>query len=371
MLQEPTTTNEEPSLISDLRSPTPAPTDDGWDAFLQSVPGGEFYQSRAFARLKEMDGWRVARIVLQEDGVVQAGFQLTFRRTRFGPIGYVSRGPVLRGPTAALIDTVIDALLEQARKLHLRALLVHPPASGPPLDALLRQRGFLANRLQRIITATLVVDVAAGPDSTRARMNRTTRREIRQAASRGVTVREGTMDEVGLFYELMLETCRRQGTAPNPARADMLAGLWRGLPAPALGRLTFADCDGKTVAGLFCIGFNRRLSIWKKGSLPEYLERRPVHLLYDEAFQWAAANHYRVCDFCGLQRAIADGILSGEPMPPELLKSRDMLNLGFGGRPELLAEPLVHFPNRILRHCYRCFLVNPLGARVMKRYYSC
>src|ERR1017187_3150477 len=74
---------------------SPELEDPYWDDFLKATPLGHFQQSSLWARAKDIEGWRPVRMILTLDGQIAGGFQILTAHTRFGLIGYVSKGPVV------------------------------------------------------------------------------------------------------------------------------------------------------------------------------------------------------------------------------------------------------------------------------------
>jgi lipid II:glycine glycyltransferase (peptidoglycan interpeptide bridge formation enzyme) len=318
--------------------------DHAWDRFLGATALGQYQQTSVWARVKATRGWRCERTLLWDEDRLLGGFQLLHRRTRFGKLGYVTKGPVLATETSVPVDACIGALRRAARRLGLRALVAQPPdASG--LEPLLLDAGFDHAPLLRVDDANLVIDLDAELEQ---RVPAATRKRVRQAARRGVTVREGRGDELGTFYALMAKTCERRGVVPNPSESA-LRELWRLFAAEADVRVSFAEVDGEPVAGLLCLGHGDCLTIWKKGWNGAASDARPNHGLYHETLLWARDSGYRVCDFGGLERSIATTLLRGEPLSAEQRAGRDFFNLTFGGRPVLLPRPLILFPTRLHR----------------------
>ena len=120
------------------------------------------------------------------------------------------------------------------------------------------------------------------------------------------------------------------------------------------------------IAGLFCISFGKQVSLWKKGSMPEFFPLHAMELLYHETFSWAHAHGYKYCDFGALNRGIAESLIQGKPLSFDQKKSRDIFNLGFGGQPVLLPEAYIYFSNLLLT-IYRLFIRGGLGARYLKK----
>ena len=354
--------------------PMYSPEDRAWDSFLLCSPLGEFQQSSAWARWKRLGGWIPARTLLKSDGRVVGGFQMLWRSTRFGRIGYVSRGPAVQPETDELTDNAITALVSKCKELDLTAVIVQPPADSRFGNLQLARHGFIKWPGTSIIGATLRIDVSQGERAILSGIRRTTLQQIRKAERDKITIRQGNLNDVGIFYDLMTETCRRQRSKPNPGSVEELRELCRGLELITPSRLTIAENDGQPVSGLFCILFGRTLTLWKKGSIPKALRLHSMELLYREAIFYAASHGFDVCDFVSLKRSIGESLLAGRKPTHDESRGRDVFNLGFGGYPVLLPDPMLLFNNRFVHHCFRIFHEMPIlrqfAATIADRAYS-
>lgn len=341
--------------------------DAAWDMFLQQTSLGEFQQTSCWAKVKQIDGWECLRVVLTSNQKIFGGFQVLWRASRWGRIGYVSKGPVAENENKETVMLLVDLLGRAARQLRLIALMVHPPENSRLFSSLLPQARFVPNKLMSIITATLMVDVSNGVKSVEALMRRTTRKKHRRAIRNGIVIREGNERDIGIFFRLMLDTCKRQGVNPVPSTERALMELWRSFRNIGGCRLTLADYDGRTIAGLFCIPFGKIVRFWKKGSMPEHLHLHPVEMLYHEAMSWACSKGYHYCDFVSIDRKIAESLINGISLTENQKKSRDFFNLGFGGHPVILPEAYIYFPNSLLFNGYRLLIDNDFIFRYFKK----
>ena len=126
-------------------------------------------------------------------------------------------------------------------------------------------------------------------------------------------------------------------------------------PAKAI-RLTFAECEGHTPAGLLCLAFGDRVSIWKEGWDGTHSHWYAGAVLEDAMFEWAHRDGYKLCDICSLSRATALHLLGGGEPTPETVSSRDLFNVRFGGYPKILSPAQIYLPNPVLRWGYRNIL---------------
>lgn len=354
----------------DLFGSTIAVDDPEWDQFVENSPFGEFQQTNAWARYKQTAGWKPLRILLREDGRISSGGQILWRQTRLGRIGYISKGPVISDPQGPMPDVLAKELTRAARQHRLTALIVQPPSCDQSADAVLRRNRFSQSPLVDTITASLQVDVSAGVESIEAAMNKTSRNQIRQAMRKKITVRHGGEEDIGDFFRLMCRTAERIGVRPNPYSAEALRELYRALRGDDHCRITFAELDNRRLAGIFCIHFKDIVYVWKKGANQEDLKHHPVDLLYHDVFCWAHTKGSRCCDFCSMDRTIAENLKNGMPLTKEQLASRDFYHLRFGGKPILMPGAYVYFPNPLARLAHRGLLKSPPLLRVMKKRFA-
>ncbi len=327
--------------------------DPEWDAFLQGSHLGHFQQSSLWAQAKLADGWKPIRFLLQVDGRLAGGFQILTRQSRVGKIGYISKGPVLESEDPALLEYIVKQVVWVVRTCRIRALIAQPPDESRLNGALLARHLFLPNHLVDVISATLLVDLAGGMADIEKQMRKSMLMQVNRARRRGVTIREGDERDVGVFFSLMASTCERQGTRPSPHTESAMMALWNAFHPCGAIRLTLAECEGETVAGLLCLRFGPRVTAWKKGWSGKYSDRYPNQLLSYEAIEWAQRTGANVLDFAAMRRDIAEAMLEGKAPVKEWESSRDWFNLGFGNRPQLLPESKIYISNPLARFLYK------------------
>jgi len=327
--------------------------DEDWDAFLQTTPLGQFQQSSMWARAKSVEGWKPLRVKLRKDGMVLGGFQLLYKRSRIGRIGYVSKGPVVAGGDGDLSRRCVMEVKRQAARLRLIGVIVQFPDLAEGSEESLPELGFVPERLRSVITASLWFDLGClGEELLRQIPTAETRRRIRQAQRKGVTLRVGGPDDLPLFFSLMVETCRRQGVRPNPSSLDALAALYTPFNKAGLGQILIASVDQTPLAALLCLACGDRMTIWKKGWNSLRSDCNPNHFLYYACLERGTNGRARFCDFASLAPGIASNLIRGIPLDPDQLKSRDAFHLSFGGRPVQLPGAWAWFQNPVVRWSY-------------------
>ncbi|MDH7502115.1 MAG: GNAT family N-acetyltransferase [Verrucomicrobiota bacterium] len=272
---------------------------------------------------------------------------LLHKRSRFGPVGFVNKGPVLAEETPEAVAGAIDAVCRTAKELRLRALVVHPPDESVIRTEDMVRHGFLGSPVPGIADAMAIATVKGGRPTIESHMSRSAKQNYRQALRRGVDVVEGGREDIRLFFELMLGSCRRQGAKPNPGRVESLERLWDEF-FPEV-RLFLARCCGQPVAGLLFIRFGRRCWFWKKGWNEAAPEMHANVLLNVQAMTKAAEWGCDSVDFAAMDRPMAERWRPGQPMDVALAQSRHAFNLRLGARPVLLPRAGAYSPMAAFR----------------------
>jgi lipid II:glycine glycyltransferase (peptidoglycan interpeptide bridge formation enzyme) len=330
-----------------------AMTDQMWDDFLRAAPSGQFQQSSLWAEYKAGDGWSHHRVVLTSDSGIVGGFQILWKATRFGRIGYVSKGPVSYPETADRVR-LLELLLVQASKLiGLIALIAQQPDDSGYEFGVWGKSLFFRSNPMGVIESTYLVDLSEGMGRVRSRMHRKVRQYVRKAHQSGVVVRPGAESDISVFFELMKATCRRHGTKPNPASVEAVRRLWTIFSRSQSVEMALVECGGSVVAGRLSLVFGDRVTLWKKGWNGSYAHWHPNELMLDDSLAWAQARGVRVADFCAINYRLAKELVGGQCLDPAEICSNDAFICRFGGYPKLLPRAQLLLPQSTLRWSYR------------------
>lgn len=122
--------------------------------------------------------------------------------------------------------------------------------------------------------------------------NKRIRTAVRKAEKLGVKVRE-SKEELDLreFYNIYLNSMDRLEGTPKPF------SLLRQLQLSDIAKFSIAEYDGKIIAGLLYLFFNRTLTLWVGASMLEYREVRPNNAIFHQAIKWASEAGYDYVDF--------------------------------------------------------------------------
>jgi lipid II:glycine glycyltransferase (peptidoglycan interpeptide bridge formation enzyme) len=339
--------------------------DRAWDDFVATVPSGDYVQTSLWAQVKAVAGWRAARVTIRRDGAIIAGAQLLIRPLpHFGAIGYVPRGPLLAGEDPELMGLVIDALHREARSQHLPYLVVQPPRNGTALVPYLLASGFGPSPIQAATTVTSRIDLSYSLDHIWAQMHKQTRRNIRRGLRRGVTVREGTENDLAVFHQLHVAASERHRLPPYPM--ENLRQLWAAFAPYGYVRLFLAEYEGDAVAAHLTIPFGDTLLSKRSGWSGRHGSPKPNETLEWGVIQWAKSRGYHYYDLDGLDPRAARCAGDSKRLPDSLKQTWTSYKLGFGGDVVVFPRAYDYVYNPLVRPVYRAVFPRIAGVPPVK-----
>ena len=338
-----------------------------WDTFLHDIPLGQYQQSTIWARAKKVEGWKPLRVVFTSENIIVGGFQVLVRSSWWGKIGYISKGPVILPDRSTLSLYATETLRKIARKEGLWALIVQPPDQCTQMSAKLAAAGFLHNVLIDVIEATWIVDLRGGFEEVEKRMRQTSRNKVRQAIKKGLTYREGEKQTSALSMSSCRQPVEGRGVEPKPPDVQSFVALWDASRRARCTRVSLVEYEGKPIAGDVCIMFGQTFTIYKKGWDSFKGNPNPNDFLWYEELKWASSRGYQYCDFVGFDMQMAIAMLRGEPTSEEQRRSRYEFFIHFGGKPRLLPEARVYFPNPAIRLAYSVIFYKKIQRAKEKR----
>lgn len=236
-------------------------------------------QRWAWGAFKERHGWQVAREA--GDGFA---VQVLLKR-KFGvTIGYVPRGPAVDWADTDAVSACLRALDRLCKREGAALALIEPDALLPA-DCNLAQHGLSPSNLSVQPLRTIVVRCDRDDDALLAAMKQKTRYNVRLAAKRGVTVRQGGADDLPAFWSLLQTTATRDDFGVHtPA---YYADLHRFFPPPDQGALLCAEFGGNVVAAAILLRGGPTAIYLAGASSDTHREHMPTYALQYAALQWA------------------------------------------------------------------------------------
>lgn len=310
------------------------PDDPTWDDFLEKGPGSAYTQASCWGRARASIGWRTIRVVVSEDGQVVAGAQMQTRALR-GVVraGFVFGGPIVDSDRPGLAALVVDEIMATGKAGNLQYLAVQPPADCDRVSEELARRGFRRGVLDVLYIyhpAGAILDLQPDLDVLFANMSKSRRRNIRSAERHGVTVRRGSEADVPIFNRLEDAHSARLGYV---RRAESYyTDLWRALAPRGHIEFFIAEYEGEPVCAQLAIPFGRTCYHHERAWSGEHEELYTAELVEWEAIRWARSAGYRFIDFGGIEKPVAEAVLSAKEDPRVAGYGAALFKLRWGGQ---------------------------------------
>ncbi len=293
-------------------TPVTSPTD--WNTTLRTLPYAHILQSWEWGEFKrETTGWQPLRLAFSRGADVVALASVGIRRVGPLKVMYIPKGPALDYGDTALAAEVLGHLQTLARQQAAVWLKLDPDvvaatgvpgedsdtpnAAGQAFMKLLRERGWRFSGDQVQFRNTITIDLRPDEDTLLAQMSQNTRRKVRTAEKKGVTVRPATAADLPTLYALYQVTGARDNFLIRPP--DYYQHEWRYLMDAGLAHALIAEVDGQPIAHVILFHFGRKVWYFYGASANEHRERMPNYLLQWEAMRWAKAQGYTVYDLWG------------------------------------------------------------------------
>ena len=236
-------------------------------------------QQWAWGAFKERHGWHVAR-----DAGDGFAVQMLLKR-RFGvTIGYVPRGPAVDWHDGDAVSACFGTLDARCKREGVALALIEPDAMLPA-DFDSQRYGLSPSNLSVQPLRTIIVRCDRDDDALLAAMKQKTRYNVRLAAKRGVTVRQGSVDDLPAFWALLQTTAARDAFGVHTL--DYYADLLRFFPPPDHGALLCAEYGGAIVAAVLLLRGGPQAIYLGGASSDTHREHMPTYALQYAALQWA------------------------------------------------------------------------------------
>ena len=274
-----------------------------WAELFGSATGHSFLQRWEWGEIKRRNGWQPLRIGAFNGQSLVAGVQILIQRHRplsFLPavgIAYVPRGPVGR-VESGVAEALVAAAVDGARRSGASLLRVEPAAAnaGWVCPALL-QAGFGVSDQHVQIRHSAYIDLGKSESEILAGFKSKTRYNTRLAGRRGVVVRRGGEKDLSSFFELTVETGRRDGFAIHDR--EYYEAVYKAF-GPEDSALFVADYEGHDLAALLAIKTGREAVYVYGASTSRERRRMASYAVQWEAMRWARAHGCRRYDLWGM-----------------------------------------------------------------------
>jgi lipid II:glycine glycyltransferase (peptidoglycan interpeptide bridge formation enzyme) len=172
--------------------------------------------------------------------------------------------------------------------------------------------------------AVMVLDLDGDLDKIFGGFKSKWRYNIRLADRKGVSIREAGRDDLASFYDLLVETARRDGFFIRGR--SYFETLWDVLHPSGMLVAFLAELAGRPIAGILLLVMGDRATYTYGASSNEHRNVMPNHMLQWHGIRWAKERGCRVYDFRGVSP-----VRSGNPVEPSIA-GLNRFKEGFGAR---------------------------------------
>ncbi len=258
-------------------------------------------QSPFWNTFKSQTGWHGTLIQLPH---AQSPTQLLFRPLPLGlKLAYVPKGPTLDWQNTTISQHGLQKLIQAAQLPGVIFLKIEPDIPRTAnIAELLLGNGFQPGKTIQP-PATILVDLSPAEADILAAMKSKTRYNIRLAARKGVSVREGTAADLTTFHQLSEITAQRDNFGVHAL--SYYQTIYQLFP-PENRALLIAESDGEPLAALMVFAWDGVGYYLYGASSNAQRNKMPAYLLQWEAMRWAKAHGCHTYDLWGVPDAPAE-----------------------------------------------------------------
>lgn len=274
-----------------------------WDDFVTQHPHGSFLQLNQWGKLKNQFGWQAHRVWVRDQGKLVAGAQILFKSAAWGlfRIAYIPHGPLVDWNNEPLV-TILFNQIDWAMFNHRASLLKMEPMlwqhETPQWETLCQKKQWRTNADKIQPPRTMIIDVTRSDEEILAAMKPKTRYNIRLAEKKGVTVREGTVADIGTFAKLLAVTGERNEFGVHSA--DYYLKAYQLFQPRGEAALLLAEHEGVALAAIFLVRCGAQAVYLAGASSNEGRNLMPTYAIQWAGIQWAKKHHCQWYDMWGL-----------------------------------------------------------------------
>ena len=276
------------------------------DEFLETNKKSHFLQSPEWAKVKT--DWKHEMLVVEEDGNIKGTMSILLRKVPIFKryIMYAPRGFVCDEHDKETLAKLTEKAKEVAKKYKAFIFRLDPDISNDDEEfkKIVQEIGYKQKKniknIDQVIQPKYVFRLkltGKTEDELLASFNQKTRYNIRLAIKKGVTVREGSKEDLKIFYDIMKETGSRDNFFIRPL--SYFEHLYDCM-SPNHVKLIIAEHEGNPIAAVMPIMYGNKVWYLYGGSSNKYRNLMPNYLLQFEMMKWGLKNNCDIYDFRGV-----------------------------------------------------------------------
>jgi len=299
--------------------------------FIQNHPKGHILQSYEWGEVKRHTGWEPIRLLVLKEQKPIAGISILKRKLPLPGVNkcifYAPRGPVIDFDDKNTLNFLIQEVKTLAKKHGAILIKIDPdiPAPNDKIVDTIKSLGFKQRDIGKDFDGVQPKFVFRLPlqkslEEMLADCESKTRYNIRLSGRRGVVVKEGTKEDLKIFFDILEETATRDQFLVRGY--DYFETLWDEIVEKGYGKLFMASHEGEYIAGTLAFIFGDK--VWYMYGASSNRKRRhmPNYALQWAMITWAKEEDCSIYDFRGV---------SGDTSPDNPLYGLYRFKKGFSG----------------------------------------
>lgn len=291
-----------------------------FDEFVASAGGGAcvITQSWDWGVVRKHLGWDPVRILVEDDRGPVASAQVLLRRlpAGVGSIAFVPSGPVGAWLEPEVGQCLLGKIDEVAREAGAIFLKVEPPlADSPEARRAVCDLGFAERSHSMGPMATVVVDLTPDLEEIFRSFSSSTRALIRRAERKGLVVREGGPEDLGVLYEFLRTTAERTGM--NLRNFEHYETEYQVFAEKGDACMRVAEFEGEVVSIYTAHRFGDVMVGIGPGASRYSLPISPPSTLIWELMKWGKAQGVRSLDLWGAPAEVRQMVAAGKEIPKD------------------------------------------------------
>lgn len=270
--------------------------------FLQSSKKSHYLQTPEWAKVKS--NWKHEMIVIRNDGKIVGTMSILLKKIPFlkTHMMYAPRGFVCNPDDKKTLKKLTEAVKQIARKYNAFVFRMDPDISdcNNCFKETMKSLGYKMNTNSKTIQPKYVyrLDIKNKmPEELLKSFKSKTRYNIRLAIRKNVKIREGTRNDITIFYEILRCTAERDHFYLRDI--SYYERIFDSMGVDNV-KLFFAECENEPVAAALSIIYGNKVWYLYGGSTNKYRNYMPTYLLQWEMIKWAINKKCDIYDFGGV-----------------------------------------------------------------------
>lgn len=270
-----------------------------WEKFNLSSANPTFLQSWAWGDFQKSLDRDIYRLGVYKNGSL-VGVSLIFvEKAKVASFLYCPGGPVFTNWSKQHLDPWLTFVSQIAKEKNLAFLRADPRKIEKPAQTLLRQLGFVPAPEYTQPRCTALIDLSKDEEELLSKMSITTRYNVKASQRKGVKVKEGKLDEIKIFLDLLRATAQRK-VLVLPVEQDYHKKQFETLNKEGLMRLFIAEYQGQPLSAALAVFYGETAYYLHAASSDQLPKLRASYPLVWQTILEAKKRNLKQFDFWGV-----------------------------------------------------------------------